>query len=103
MRQPGATAKSGGQPYRDASRPEGLGEFLEATRDARAAEIAGTARRHVIAADVVPITHHEGLLAARTIGRAAGFVMHVAGVDVVQARVERNFSRARQRRRRRAL
>ena len=70
----------------NAARPERLAELLEAAGDAR----PQACRTPFGAASQDPRMSYQSrtitaLLAGRAVGRAAGFVVHVAGVDVVQA------------------
>src|SRR5262245_66512105 len=88
---------------RDAPRAEGLAELLEAAGNSRAAKLAAAVIGEVICADVVPVARDYRLLAFRAVGRAAGFIVHVAGIDVVEAGELRNLPRAGQRGGRRAL
>ena len=55
----------------------------------------------VVALDVVPVAHDDGILARGAVRRAARFIVHVAGVDVVQPRELSDCPCARERLRRR--
>src|SRR6185503_20468372 len=89
------------QSDRDAARAEGLAELLEAAGNARAAVLARAGIIERIAADVVPVAANHRLLARRAIGRTAGLVVDVAGIDIVEPGELCDLARARQRRGRR--
>src|SRR6266404_165040 len=85
-------------PHRHAPAPPLMIETLEATRYRRPAEPARAFRSDSIRKDLVPVAHDQRLGAAGTESRAALEVVHVAGIDVVQAFGERDVARAAQRR-----
>src|SRR5437868_1930145 len=65
------------------------------------AALAGAARVEVPGAELVPVALDEERAAAGAVGRLPADVVGVAGVDVLEADVERLLPRPRQRRRRR--
>ena len=71
-------------------RPEWLAVFAKTTGNACATLGAGASLGQVVVADVVPVAHNDGVVAAGAIGGAAFRVVHVAGIDVVQSGIQRD-------------
>ena len=65
-------------------------EAGKASRNFLAAMAAFPRVRERIVLDAVPVAHDERRVAMRAEGSTAFGVVHVAGVDILQARIQRN-------------
>lgn len=56
---------------------------------------AMTVRGQSILLDFIPVAHDQRRMAGRAEGGVAGLMVHIAGVDMVQAGLQRDVARAR--------
>lgn len=80
--------------HRNAAAAELAGKRFEYAGERRRAVRALAVGGHVVGLNFIPVAHDERLVAARAVSGAAGAVVHVAGVYVLQPLAERNRARA---------